>query len=476
MDDRQKNLIYDSMAACILNTRFEDIDQATVDNTKTRIFDTIGDAIGGAPLPDIAYLVKMVTSCGGKGEASIIGYGIKAPVQDAAFINCTMSRSFDRGPLSYYLKDKIVPHHVSETTVLTALALGENKGISGKELITALVVGDDIAARLHLANDRALPGEFHKGQENAPNPFPQTGIQSPTYGAAAIAGRLLKLTAVQMKNTLGLVGNSEGFGGGIWDGAPTFKISQGTMARGGIMAAQLALGGWTGSADPFFNERGGPFARRLDHPEILSGDLGKKFYVENMFKRYPGGGPTQAPNHAAIALVHKYHIQAEDIEEVILRTSPGVATGLHYARPYKVGDYPTGDALFSYKYGIASALLRGAAGNKEYSEAAVRDPKVQALIKKVKLALAELPRSEGVELAVRMKDGRELSEYVAQAQGIPPQPLPREVLVKKFMDQVEFAQMVSRENGEEIIKLVDNLENVTNVKKIVELATQHDII
>jgi 2-methylcitrate dehydratase PrpD len=471
MDDRQKNLIYESMAACILNTRFEDIDRPTVENTKTRIFDTIGDAIGGAPLPDIAYLVTLVTGWGGKGEATIIGYGSKAPIQDVAFINCTMSRGFDRGPLSFYLKDKIVPHHVSETTVLTALALGENRGISGKELITALVVGDDLAGRLHLANDRALPGEFHRGQEPAPNPFPQTGIQTPVYGAAAIAGRLSGLTAAQMKNTLGLVGNSEGFGGGIWDGAPTFKIAQGSMARSGIMAAQLAKGGWTGSLDPFFNERGGPFARRLDHPEILSGELGKKFYVENMFKRYPGGGPTQAPNHAAITLVQKYHIKAEDIEEVILRTSPGVATGLHYARPYKVGDYPTGDALFSYKYGVASALLRGTAGNKDYTEDAVRDPRVQALIKKVTLALAELPRTEGIELVVKMKDGRQLSEYVAQAQGIPPQPLPREVLINKFMDQVEFAQMVSKKNAAEIIKLVDNLEEVNNVSKIIELAT-----
>ncbi len=470
MDDQQKELIYNSMINCILNTRFEDIDQATVDNTKTRILDTIGDAIGGATLPDIAYLVQLIADWGGKGEASIVGYGIKAPVQEVAFINCTMSRGFDKGPLSYYMPDKIVPHHVSETTVLTALALGEKKGISGKELITALIVGDDIAARLHLANDRPLPGEFHREKENTPSAFPQTGIPSPTYGAAAIAGRLLGLTPIQMKNALGLVGNSEGFGGGIWDGAPTFKISQGTMARSGIMAAQLAKGGWTGAIDPFFNERGGPFARRLDHPDILAGDLGKKFYVENMFKRYPGGGPTQAPNHAAITLVNKYHIQADAIEEVILRTSPGVATGLHYARPYKVGDYPTGDALFSYKYGVASALLRGTAGNKDYVESAVRDPRVQTLIKKVTLALAELPKPEGVELVVKMKDGRQLSEYVAQAQGTPAQPLPREDLIKKFMDQVEFSQMVSRENAEEIIKLVDNLENMDNVRHLAELS------
>ena len=471
MDNTAGNKIVEALSENILNTRFEDIDRATVENTKTRIFDTIGCAIGGATLPDIVALVKMVEDWGGKKEASIFGYGVKAPIHHVALVNCTMCRGFDRGPLAYVFNGKIVPHHVSETTVMTALALGESKGISGKELITALVLGDDIAARLHLANDRPLPGEYHGGKPAA-NRFAPSGIQTPAFGAAAIAGRILGLTSLQMKNTFGLVGNSDNFAGGIWDGAPTFKIGQGTAALNGIVAAQLARGGWTGAVDPFFNERSGYFAQRCDHPEMLSGDLGKKFYIEMLFKPYPGGGPTQSPNAAAIAIVKKYAIKAADIEEVILRTSPGVATGLHYARPYKVGDYPTGDALFSYKYGVASALLRGTAGNKDYTEEAVRDPEVQALIGKVNLALAELAKSEGIELEVRLKDGRKFAEYVAQAQGDPSRPLSRDTLVTKFMEQVEFTQMVTRANAEKLIGLVEKLETVNDISEIVNLATR----
>ncbi len=469
--------VLEALSANILNTRFEDIDRETIDNTKTRIFDTIGCAIGGATLPDIISLVKMVEDWGGKEEATIIGHGVRAPAHEVAFVNCTMCRGFDRGPLAYIFNDRIVPHHVSETTVLTALTLGESKGISGRELITALVVGDDLAARLHLANDHPLPGEYRKpGEGPPPGSIPQTGmmVSTPTYGAAAIAGRLLGLNQRQMRNTLGLVGRSDGFGGGIWDGAPTFKIGQGTSARGGIVAALLAKGGWTGAIDPFFGgsgfDGGGP--RQYDHPEMFTEDVGKKFYVEVLFKPYLGGGPTQAPIAASVALVHKHGIKADDIEEAILRTSPGVATGLHYARPYKVGDYPTGDALFSYKYAVASALTRGTAQNKDYTEEAIRDPGVQALIGKITLALAELDKTEGVEVEVRLKDGRTLSEYVAQAQGEPSRPLPRETLVNKFMEQVEFSQMVSRKAAEEIKELVDNLEEVDNVAKIVELAVK----
>ncbi len=469
--------VLDAISARILDTRFEDIDTETVENTRTRIFDIIGCTLGGAPLPDIGALVRLVEDWGGKKEATIIGYGTRVPVQEAAFVNCTMSRGFDRGPLAYIFEGRTVPHHVSETTVMTALTLGESRHINGKELITALIMGDDLAARLHLANDRPLPGEMPKpGQE--PRRMPRMGMMLPTetYGAAAIAGRLLGLDLRLMRNTLGLVGRPDGFGGGIWDGAPTFKIGQGAFARGGIVAALLARAGWTGAIDPFFGNtgfgQGDSTAGRYDHPELLVGDLGNKFYVEMLFKPYLGGGPTHAPIKAAITLVHKHNIRAGDIEEAILRTSPGVATGLHYARPYKVGDYPTGDALFSYKYAVASALARGAARNRDYTEKAVRDPVVQALIGRVTLALAELDKTEGIELEVRLKDGRSFSEYVDQGTGEPSRPLPRETLVDKFMEQVEFSGMVGMENAEAILKMVENLEEVDDVAEIVRLAVK----
>jgi len=92
--------VLEALTANVLNTRFEDLDQATVANTKYRILDMIGCAIGGASLPDIVAVVKMVEDWGGKKEATILGHGIKGPAHDVAFVNCLMGRSFDRGPLA----------------------------------------------------------------------------------------------------------------------------------------------------------------------------------------------------------------------------------------------------------------------------------------------------------------------------------------------------------------------------------------
>ncbi|UCC16945.1 MAG: MmgE/PrpD family protein [Dehalococcoidales bacterium] len=471
-------VVLENLSKRILNTRYEDIDSDIINNTKTRIFDIIGDALGAVPLPDIKALVDLVAGWGGKEEATILGYGNKIPVQDAAFVNCTMCRGFDRGPLAYTFQGRVVPHHVSETTVLTALTLGESKAVNGKELLTVMILGDDLAARIHLANDRPLPGEMRtvsdsKGPAQSPAPRMMTMLPSETFGAAAIAGRMLGLDLKKMKNTLCLVGRTEGFGGGIWDGSPTFKIGQGNFARSGIMAALLAKAGWNGAVDPFFGTtgfgQGTSTSDRYDHPELLVGDLGNTFYVETQFKQYLGGGPTQGPIEAALTLVNTHKFKREEIEEVILYTSPGVATGLHYARPYKVGDYPTGDALFSYKYAVASALARGTAGNKDYMPEAVKDPVVQELIGKVTLELAKLDKTEGIELEVKLNDGTSYSQYVPRIRMEHSNHSDRQKLLDKYYEQIEFSGLIDRGQAEKILDMVENLEKVENVADIVSL-------
>ena len=134
--------VLEALTSNVLNTRFEDLDRATVDNTKYRILDMIGCALGGALLPDMVAVAKMIEDWGGKKEATILGHGIKGPAHDVAFVNCLMGRAFDRGVLVSW------GGHSTETTALSALTLGESKGINGKEFITALVLGDDLAAAL----------------------------------------------------------------------------------------------------------------------------------------------------------------------------------------------------------------------------------------------------------------------------------------------------------------------------------------
>src|SRR3990170_2337627 len=453
MPDVDGKAIIEALAANVLGARFEDLDAATVENARWRIIDTIGCAIGGAREPSSAALVDLLRDWGGKPEATVLGHGLRAPVHEVAMVNCILCRSFDWGPLTLIADGRRFPTHTSETTVLTALAVGESRGGDGRELITALVAGDDLAARLWIASERPQPGQGpSRGQG-----FEPWGTIT-TFGAAAIAGRLLGLNRVQLRHAIGIALNLiSGAGSGLWDGATMFKLSQGSSARSGVNAAQLAKAGWTALA-------GG-----CDHPERITRDLGRRFHAEVIFKPYPGGRPTHAPIDAALALRRRHDVRPEEIEEVTLRTSPP-ATAAHYAKPYKVGDYPTADALFSYRYAVASALARGTARNEDYTEAGIRDARVQALIGKVKLA--SLARPEGVELEVKLRDGRVLTEYVAAALGEPANPISREGIYAKFMTQVEYSQTVGRKSAARLLALLERLEEVGDVAEVVRLAVR----
>jgi 2-methylcitrate dehydratase PrpD len=111
----------------ILNTRFEDMVRANVENAKNHIKDVFGDILGGTGAPGNATLVNLVNNWGGKREATILGYGLKGPATHVAWVNSTLCNSFDYAPLVVIIDKKRYPSHISGTTVPTAITMGESK-------------------------------------------------------------------------------------------------------------------------------------------------------------------------------------------------------------------------------------------------------------------------------------------------------------------------------------------------------------
>ncbi len=351
--------------------------------------------------------------------------------------------------------------------------LGKDIDYQPENEITALVAGDDVAERIYAAASEPWKmSEAGRGGLGKSPTFDAWGTM-PAFGAAAIAGRLLGLNLTQLKNTFGIVINMiSGAGGGLSTGATTFKLSQGTSARSGVIAAQLAKAGWTGIPDPFFGKSGyyNNFTSGCENPEILTRGLGSLYHVELLFKPYPGGRPTHTTIDAALNLARNNNFATEDIEKVVVHLSPPMRFA-HYMKPYKVGDYPTGDALFSYRYSTATALYKKSVTLENFTEKEIRDPKVQELVKKIELA-PDLEKDNGLETVVTLKDGCTFSEYVREATGEIPHPLSWDALEKKFMVQVDFSQTVSRENAEKIIALAGKLEKIDNARKMIRLAVR----
>ena len=460
MSHNAKSTPIEALSANVLDTRFGDLDSATVENAKDRITDVLGCVIGGANAAGNSALVNLVREWRGREEATILIHGGKVPAHNAAMVNSIMARSFDFEALIPLIDGLQTPAHISGTTVMTAIAIGELYNINGKELITALLVGDDVAIRVLGASGFW----FNLGWDN-------TGTVN-AIGATATAGRLLGLNKLQMRNAFGIVINQlAGSAQSCWDGSTSFKLPQGLSARNGIFSAQLAKAGWTGPEDALLSPFGYYFiyTEGCKNPESLTKDLGKKYYTESVFKPYPACRATHSAVDCALALLKNNDLQAEDIEEVFLYVPQPILDSF-MGQPFRIGDFPHGNAVFNLRYLTANALLRRSVKPGHFSEESIRNPEINAFISKIKLT--EFPEAPtlSAKLEIKMKDGRQFSEFTDTPKGDPTyNPMSKEDILAKFRDNVAFSQTVSRDNAEKVLELLENLEELDNVDRITKL-------
>ena len=128
--------------------RYEALPSALVEMTKQCVLDTLGVAIGASTLaPEAGIIADYVRDLGGKPEATLLGFGGKAPAAWAAFVNGSLGHMLDYDDLGE-------SGHPSIVTIPVALAVAEKLGgVSGRELITAIAAGTDIMTRLSQAID-----------------------------------------------------------------------------------------------------------------------------------------------------------------------------------------------------------------------------------------------------------------------------------------------------------------------------------
>ncbi len=114
----------------------------------------------------------------------------------------------------------------------------------------------------------------------------------------------------------------------------------------------------------------------------------------------------------------KHHIKIRDIKEIVVHVS---RRGLSAAvgRPFEIGAFPYANALFSYQYTVASALVRGVITPDDFSEGAIRDPKVNALIGKIRLTELSVTDEDflAAKVEVFREDGKMFSEFTAAPKG-----------------------------------------------------------
>jgi 2-methylcitrate dehydratase PrpD len=446
------------IARFVSDTKFEDLPKEPINVAKNVVLTILGTTIVGATAEGCEAIVNQVKEWGGKEEATILIHGGKIPAYNAALANSVMARATD------FCEAMPQGIHVGSSSVPTALASAELVGgCSGKEFLSALVLGTEVAARINSIS----------GYDG----FDPTGVCS-IFAAAAVAGRILRLNSQQMLNALALAFNKAG--GSLQsniDGSLAVRMIQGFVSQGGIICAQLAQRGITGPRN-FLEGIYGYFhlfaKNKHDHESII-GDIGKRFELcKTIFKRYPSCGCTLASTEAILEIVEENGITAEAVEDINITVTPYVykLTGHNF----EIGDNPTVNAQFNIQYCVANALLRRSPRLHHFEGHLVREPKIMELTKKIHIfsdPAAETRGRVAMDMVVRTRDGRVYHKAIDIPRGFPGNPLTMEEHITRFQDCLAYAgKPLPLENTDEIMRLVKRLEEMDDINSLIPLLIQ----
>jgi 2-methylcitrate dehydratase PrpD len=411
--------ISERLARFISDLDSEKLPADVIEMTKLCALDWMGSAIAGSTTRPTRILVQVATALGGRPQATMIPNGAKTSCHLAAMVNAASSHAVEMDDLH---KPSVL--HPAATIIPAALAVAERDGRSGSDLLTAIVAGYEVAIRI----GEALGPSHYR--------FWHTTATCGVFGAAAAAGKLLRLTPEQMVWALGSAGTQSA---GLWeflvDGAMSKQLHLAKAAADGLLAALLAQQGFTGATEILEGEKGLARATSTtpDLDRLTDGLSDRPFRIlENSFKVHAACYHIHSTIDAVLALKAKHHFNPADVTKIQVRLY-SVAIDL-LAKVQPTSFYA---AKFSIPYCIATALLHGHAELDDFHEKRIRDRTVQRLMSALELARdPELdqvyPDRWPAIVTVETVAGKRHEARVDYPKGDPHNPMSREELIEKF--------------------------------------------
>lgn len=442
---------------------FEDLPDDVIEATKLRVMDVIGLSLAGAETPFGKSVRAAALALSPGGPCRILGTGDRVAVTAAAFSNGAFSQALEFDDTH---NESIV--HMSSPAVAAALALSETLPVSGRDMITAIALGNEISCRV----GSVASGQFHK------RGFHPTGLFG-TFGVTYLAAKLLALDARQTAEAAGICGS---FASGLlqcWvDGTQTKFLHPGWAAQSAITAATLAHEGVTGPAE-VFEGRFGLFASHLqdatgtlaDYSRI-SHDPGKHWESRNSsFKPFPAAHVLHPYISAILRLRARHEIRIADVESIECPVT-GFIVGI-VCEPTVEKFAPASDShgRVSLQYSLAEALALGSLGKSAYRTESLRNPDILALARRVRYyvdpAYPGPGRFKG-EVTIRLKDGRTLHELEEYNRGSVENPMTYEEIRAKFDENA--SGFLSTARREKLATLIRNLEVLADSGELVSSA------
>ena len=443
----------EQLAQFVAKTQWEDIPQPVQQHAKMVLLDTLGVILAGSVQPEVRQLRERLAPTAGSG-ATVYARGW--PTQDprtAALLNGIAGRAIE---LCEGLR--LVTGQAAMQTLPGILATAEHEERSGREMITALVLGYDVAGRL--------------GTAFTPRPLAHQNGQVSLLAAAAAGARVRGMRADEVSRAMRIATTlllTPSYTNAV-AGATTLNVAGGMSGFVGALAPDLVLAGFEAQPDAI-EEALAKLVGDGFNPESLVDDLGERWHImQNYFRLYACCNPIHPALDSLQEVLSKLRPKPEDIERIDVAT-------YRFASVMRNPDPPN---YFASKYSLphaaAAMAVRGSAGYAALDEASVRDPAIAALRHRVHVTedpamSAVAPRLRPARVTVTLKDGRQETHACESHRGDFNRPFEESELREKFHELA--GEVLTKEGVTLTEQMVDRCDQWTSVRELTALLRRH---
>ena len=393
-------------------------------HAKRAVVDWYASVYPGLSRTPVRLLEEVLAEDLDRGSARLI-LGRAATARAAAMINGAAAHAAE---VDDSFREAM--YHPGAATISAALAAAQSTGSNGQDFLRAVVLGYEVSTRIGIALGRGHYKYWHN-----------TGTVG-TFGAAAAAGYLFHLSETQFAHALATAAT---FAAGLQQAFRMDSMSKplhpARAAEGGLLAAQLASRGITGSLDVLDGEAGLGVAMSTgaDWSQV-GATLGRDFHItRTTFKNHVGCGHSFPSIDGALELQRLHDFHADEMVSVQIGTYKPALDIACYARPTTVNE-----AQFSIPFVVATALVHGSVRMAAYEPDRLHAPATRALMERIQVAVdpeldAGFPGRRSARIEIVLRDGRQLTHLQPNRKGDPELPLTDADLEGKL---VEFAAPV----------------------------------
>jgi len=453
--------VTEDIARFVAAAHFDELPREVVWRTKTLIVDAVGTMLAGSVEDGSRILQRYIRRAESRQDATVVGAGFKTCASAASLVNAAAGHALDFDSIqlsSWPGTAHGIRIHPTTPALAAALAVGEPRDISGKDLLLACAIGIEVGCRV----TEAIPPDAY-----------QVAYQSTAtmggLGAAAAAGKVLHLNRDQLMRALGLAAT---MAGGLREnfGTMTKPFHSGRAAEAGVLAAELALDGFTSAPHileayrGFFLAMGGQY-----DPARIAGKLGAPFFIIDPglhIKRFPCAILVHPVIATMIEIAQSHGLRAEDIARIEVGVSNVVTSTLNHPEP-KTGL----EGKFSVAFPLAHALIARRLSLNDFTDEKVNHPAIQALMKKIVVRADPNLLEDGgnevtAQLVIESNDGRRLERKSTLEPGQAQKWISAAELEEKFSQCA--ARVLAPERAKQAFDIALSLDSTTSVHDLME--------